>query len=89
MKQLPKKTLPLSLISALTQYFIPFGILFFQYYFGLQKKDNLLITVENKSSISIKSFIVHNRLALIAIPFYFNHFNNVPVNAIIHDDSLY
>jgi uncharacterized Tic20 family protein len=49
-------------LSALTQYFIPFEILFFQYYFGLQKKTslNLLITVENKLNFQL-SFIVHNR----------------------------
>jgi hypothetical protein len=47
-------------------------ILFFQYYFGLQKKTslNLLITVENKSS-SIKSLLYTIGLALIAIPVLF------------------
>jgi uncharacterized Tic20 family protein len=59
-------------LSALTQYFIPFGILFFQYYFGLQKTSlNLLITVENKSSISISLLLYTIGLALIAIPVLF------------------
>jgi hypothetical protein len=66
-------------LSALTQYFIPFGILFFNTILDFKKTSlNLLITVENKSSISIESFIVHNRTSPYRHPgFIFT--NNVPV----------
>jgi hypothetical protein len=60
MKTTTEKYATFTHLSALTQYLFLFEILFFQYYFGLKKKTslNLLITVENKSSLPIESFIV-------------------------------
>jgi uncharacterized Tic20 family protein len=39
-------------LSALTQYFIPFGILFFQYYFGLQKDESEFVDYSGKQILN-------------------------------------
>jgi uncharacterized Tic20 family protein len=79
-------------LSALTQYFIPFGNFIFPILFWTSKKDESeFVDYSGKQILNFQlSLLLYTvGLALIAIPvLILTIFNNVPVNAIIHDDSF-
>jgi uncharacterized Tic20 family protein len=85
-----KKSATFTHLSALTQYFIPFEILFFNTILDFKKDESEFVDYSGKQILNFQlSLLLYTiGLALIAIRFYFNHFNNVPVNAIIHDDNF-
>ena len=79
-------------LSALTQYFIPFGNFIFPILFWTSKKEeSTFVDYSGKQILNFQlSFLLYSiGLALITIPvFILILFNNVPVNTIIHDDSF-
>jgi uncharacterized Tic20 family protein len=84
-----KKCATFTHLSALTQYFIPFEF-YFSILFWFKKDESEFVDYSGKQILNFQlSLLLYTiGLALIAIRFYFNHFNNVPVNAIIHDDNF-
>lgn len=79
-------------LSALTQYFIPFGNFIFPIVLWTSKKDKSeFVDYSGKQILNFQlSILLYTiGLALIAIPvLIFTIFNNVPLIAIIHDDSF-
>jgi hypothetical protein len=79
-------------LSALTQYFIPFGNFIFPIVLWTSKKDKSeFVDYSGKQILNFQlSILLYTiGLALIAIPvLIFTIFNNVPLTAIIHDDSF-
>ena len=79
-------------LSALTQYFIPFGNFIFPILFWTSKKEeSTFVDYSGKQILNFQlSLLLYSiGLALITIPvFILILFNNVPVNTIIHDDSF-
>ncbi|MFT4983701.1 MAG: putative Tic20 family protein [Flavobacterium sp.] len=79
-------------LSALTQYFIPFGNFIFPILFWTSKKEeSTFVDYSGKQILNFQlSLLLYSiGLALITIPvFILILFNNVTVNTIIHDDSF-
>jgi uncharacterized Tic20 family protein len=79
-------------LSALTQYFIPFGNFIFPILFWTSKKEeSTFVDYSGKQILNFQlSLLLYSiGLALITIPvFILILFNNVPVNTIIYDDSF-
>jgi uncharacterized Tic20 family protein len=66
-------------LSALTQYFIPFGNYIFPILFWSSKALNLWITTETSSKFSVEFIIVFFSACFLMLFLHFNHtFNNVP-----------
>ena len=79
-------------LSALTQYFIPFGNFIFPILFWTSKKEeSTFVDYSGKQILNfqLRLLLYSIGLALITIPvFILILFNNVPVNTIIYDDSF-
>jgi uncharacterized Tic20 family protein len=79
-------------LSALTQYFIPFGNFIFPILFWTSKKEeSTFVDYSGKQILNFQlSLLLYSiGLALITIPvFILILFNNLTVNTIIHDDSF-
>lgn len=79
-------------LSAMTQYFIPFGNFIFPIIiWAIGKKDSSYIDHHGRQSINFHLSILLYTLLLcfIAIPvFIFTIFKNAPINAILNDDNF-
>jgi hypothetical protein len=76
-------------LECIDSIFIPFGIIFFQYYFGVQKKAlNLWITTES-SKFSVEFIIVFFSACFNCCSYIFiTLFNNVPFEAVVNDHDF-
>lgn len=80
-------------LSALTQYFIPFGSYIFPIVIWSSKKDESEFVNDNGKKVmnfQLSIFLYSVLLCLIAIPILlFTFFNNVPFEAIFHDGEFF
>lgn len=87
-----KNTAALVHLSALTQYFIPFGNFIFPIViWAIGKKESTYVDHHGRQSINFHLSILLYTLLLcfIAIPiFVFTIFKNAPINAILNEDNF-
>jgi hypothetical protein len=78
-------------LSALTQYFIPLKFYFSNTILDFKKDESEFVDYSGKQILNFQSLLLYT-IGLSPSWFYFNHFNNVPVNAHywqFHDWSFY